>query len=550
MWKDHAETSPETSLRSVENMRRKVVMRFTYRFNFVKIIIEKEQKRGRYMRRKKIGPALILKSDDVFAKSNQIIRGKNTLSLLEEKTFTMAVLNAKAGYSEDLGTDTYVSYVSPADVFLDRKITKSGTYYTKLKEISSSLLAQTIVIEPSANEKSFEAMNIFSYCSYDDSAASLKCVFNPVFARKELMEPVKNFTRLSKSVLMSFKKAASYKLYQNLRSYCYAQHELVDEEGNSTGKYKKEYDIKELKSVFSLAEIGAQKTKKTKKNYERYTELKRNVIQPSVDEINSASDDMTVEYVERKGAHGVVLGVIFTVTLNSKAKKCLGEEAILELCDKLDDMISIALSVNDKKAILEVAEYDVDKVYEKCSLMPKSGVKNPTAWIISAIKKDYQAPDGVTAKEEDEKKLSAEKISDMQEHFESLWNKYPMKRGKSRITTTDLFQMSVYGWEQMERAEDRYIAEVEAARESGFQRRYQLGSTFFTSGYKDYLDDTYNPDTDQSETKSKKTKSKNKFINFEQTEVDYDEIAKKKVAKRMSEENRYGKNHQDAEYFR
>lgn len=479
------------------------------------------------MARKKIeNPAYIIKNDDVFAKSNQIIRGKNTLSLLEEKTFTMAVQSAKAGYSEDVGTDTYVSYVSPSDVF-DKDVTKSGSYYTRLKEISTSLLTQTIVIEPKDGAgQSFEAMNIFSYCSYDKSSSSLKCVFNPAFAKKELMEPVKDFTKLSKSVLMSFNKASSYKLYQNLRSYCYEQYEVLDALGGHTGKYKKNYSLDELRSVFSLVDINTPRKQKTpKKSYDKYSDLKRYVLQPSVDEINAAKTDLIVEYEEVKGAHGATTGIAFTVTLKSKLKpKTPAEDEIIDMCNSMDDVFTIALKVKDKKAILQVAEYNLDTVYEKYHLMPRSGIQNPVAWIIAAIKNDYKGSSVVV--EEKSNETMSESISEMEKNFEEIWNTYPIRRGRARITTTELFEMSNYGWDQINRAVERYKKTVEKAREGGFQQRYQMGSTFFTKGYKDYLDDVYSEEFDEN-----MPKKKNQFLNFEQADVNYDEIAAKKTKK-------------------
>lgn len=72
--------------------------------------------------------------------------------------------------------------------------------------------------------------------------------------------------------------------------------------------------------------------------------------------------------------------------------------------------------------------------------------------------------------------------------FEELWKAYPQKRGKGSISKTTKAKLLKVGREQMLRAIDRYVGEC---KEQG--RYYKNGSTFFNSGYLDYLDDTYTP---------------------------------------------------------
>lgn len=97
-----------------------------------------------------------------------------------------------------------------------------------------------------------------------------------------------------------------------------------------------------------------------------------------------------------------------------------------------------------------------------------------------------------TDKEEDKEKDKEKNIKTMCKEeactlFESLWKLYPLKRGKGQVSESKKRQLLDIGYEQMERAINRYKADLE--RDTW--RKPQNGSTFFNTGYVDYLDDNY-----------------------------------------------------------
>ena len=71
--------------------------------------------------------------------------------------------------------------------------------------------------------------------------------------------------------------------------------------------------------------------------------------------------------------------------------------------------------------------------------------------------------------------------------FETIWKLYPRKRGKDRISDAKKKVLYLIGIDEMTRAIDRY--EKDLKKESW--RKRQDGSTFFNSGYVDYLDKNY-----------------------------------------------------------
>jgi hypothetical protein len=96
--------------------------------------------------------------------------------------------------------------------------------------------------------------------------------------------------------------------------------------------------------------------------------------------------------------------------------------------------------------------------------------------------------------------------------FESLWKLYPVKKGKGQVSDAKKMKLLKIGYNEMSRAIERYKKYVESVD----YLQYQNGSTFFNSGYVDYLDENY--------TEQKQKKIKNSFNDFPQREYDFDDL--------------------------
>ncbi len=101
--------------------------------------------------------------------------------------------------------------------------------------------------------------------------------------------------------------------------------------------------------------------------------------------------------------------------------------------------------------------------------------------------------------------------------FEKLWKLYPSKKGKGQVSDTAKMRLLKIGYEEMVRAIDRYKTELE--KDSDW-RKPQNGSTFFNSGYVDYLDANYEP------AKKSTKQKKNGFNDFQQNDYDFDALEK------------------------
>lgn len=99
--------------------------------------------------------------------------------------------------------------------------------------------------------------------------------------------------------------------------------------------------------------------------------------------------------------------------------------------------------------------------------------------------------------------------------FETLWKMYPNKKGKAQVTDKDKQKLLEIGLEEMTRAIERYKKYLDANKD---WLNPKNGSTFFHSGYVDYLDANYE--------ECKRSVKKNGFNSFQQNEYNFEELEK------------------------
>ena len=79
-------------------------------------------------------------------------------------------------------------------------------------------------------------------------------------------------------------------------------------------------------------------------------------------------------------------------------------------------------------------------------------------------------------------------MSEINNFFESVWNLYPEKKGKAQISDSNRRKLFEVGYETLKRCIERY------KKDKPDWKKWQHGSTFFNSGYIDYLDENYTPE--------------------------------------------------------
>lgn len=107
-------------------------------------------------------------------------------------------------------------------------------------------------------------------------------------------------------------------------------------------------------------------------------------------------------------------------------------------------------------------------------------------------------------------------LADAKAMFERLWNMYPNKKGKGQVSDTQKKRLLAIGESTLVKAIERYSLELQKDAD---WRKPQNGSTFFNSGYVDYLDANYVPG---QETKKP---VQNRFNNYgQQRQYDFNSL--------------------------
>ena len=114
-----------------------------------------------------------------------------------------------------------------------------------------------------------------------------------------------------------------------------------------------------------------------------------------------------------------------------------------------------------------------------------------------------ESSDVAVSEEDKEKDKDKEYINKVQKpskteidrFFDSLWSLYPVKKGKGQVSDSKRKALYEIGESEMHRAVHRYLTEL---KKDASWRKPQNGSTFFNSGYVDYLDKNFEPQSVQS----------------------------------------------------
>ncbi|WP_372997416.1 replication protein [Lutispora sp.] len=83
------------------------------------------------------------------------------------------------------------------------------------------------------------------------------------------------------------------------------------------------------------------------------------------------------------------------------------------------------------------------------------------------------------------------KTNEYEDFFELIWNLYPKKKGKGQVSDTQKKKLYKIGIEEITKAIERCKKE----KTETDLKYWQNGSTFFNSGYVDYLDSNYEEQT-------------------------------------------------------
>ena len=157
----------------------------------------------------------------------------------------------------------------------------------------------------------------------------------------------------------------------------------------------------------------------------------------------------------------------------------------------LKDLSPCGITLQNLKTIMKQLEEGgyIEWVYKSNSKYKPSILKNLASEKIAL--EQEQTTNKPKKKKSEKPKVPKEVNPDIEE----IWSKYPNKKGKTEAVKGIEKALKKYSKEELIRAEERYIEE-----KKGVDIKYiKNGSTFFNSGYIDYLDENYQNPVNEKE---------------------------------------------------
>jgi hypothetical protein len=155
---------------------------------------------------------------------------------------------------------------------------------------------------------------------------------------------------------------------------------------------------------------------------------------------------------------------------------------------KNKDLIArVFLHIKDSDSLNETVKKIITEYEEKNGTLYYSNEKQND----NENENDNEVSYHDTGNESLEDKPKQPSKADIDGFFESVWELYPVKKGKGQVSDAKRKVLYNIGLEELQRAIDRYLAEL---KKDADWRKPQNGSTFFNSGYVDYLDKNFVPD--------------------------------------------------------
>lgn len=382
------------------------------------------------------------KTNEILSRSNKLILSRYSASLIENKIMALSFKRVKLNKNGN-----------PAVVFTTnelRKLTgvKGNGFYNQLKIAAAGLMNKMVYMEDE-QAQAFSFINLIQKAEYREGR------FTVVFTNesKALLYDLKsNFTSMSIDTLFSFKTNHAYRLYEILKVHEYKI-------GENNKPIEIVYSLSDLKLQLNCINTEGKNVKielmqphpnydkivnnlDTEKKFESWYEFKRGVLEKALKEINEKTE-LDVSYAPiRTGRGGKTTSVRFYLKrkVEEKVEVIESEESKRsEMVGKVREIIKeVKLTKKDCISILKASNNDLDKINTAYNLASKQGgIENFVAWMIAAIKNQYEKPIEVVEGSQEK----AEKVNKIKESIdegrnslaEELWDKFKKKENFSEF---------------------------------------------------------------------------------------------------------------------
>jgi plasmid replication initiation protein len=222
---------------------------------------------------------------------NELIRSAYSMSLNSKRLFLLAL--SKINSMNFAGKDTCIGVVISAEEW--GNLYGNGESWRALKRATQELMRRQVVIRP-MDKKSKKVLNFCDSAEYFEGSGKCHIRFGYTVSIM-LSGMLDEFTKIDLLNTAKFTSRNTIRLY-----------ELISQMRNrNKDKYWLYISVEELRVCMGFSD----------KQYARFTDFRRAVIEPSITEINNQSD-MKITHVEYKRESKKIIGMRFSFIENDQ----------------------------------------------------------------------------------------------------------------------------------------------------------------------------------------------------------------------------------------
>ncbi len=359
------------------------------------------------MKKKETSLSTYYDQNNTYSRSNFLIASKYRSSLFSNRLMAISLSRLSTAEESDEG---YLTVKIKGKQIQELLGVKGNGFFDQLSATASDMTGKSIGWSDPVSQK-FTYISVITKAEYENGTLSVQ--FHKDL-KNYLIDLKSSYTQFSLPVILSLKSTSSFRLYELLKSRCYYR----KGEERSDNLFRIEYDINELRLSLGVvnAEIDSvrrvlnrQKSSpemyakacaaSPERMYESWGDFNRYILQKAMKEINNKPE--TGLYIHeilplKAGKGGKVYAVVFFVEkLSNKKPKTtdaeLKEIDELDLIDEIRDLIP-GIKSKEAKQIGQAASWNMSKISDKYELSKNQDVDNIVAWLIQAIRNDYQKP--------------------------------------------------------------------------------------------------------------------------------------------------------------
>ena len=334
---------------------------------------------------------------NLVVQHNKIVEARYRLSIGEQRVIKLLISMIE---KDDVDFKEYRINVSDLISLLG---IKTSDIYSSVKRATEKLISNVITFD--IDDRTIQTAWL-AMADYHNGAGFVNLQFAPIL-KPFLLQLKREFVKYELGNVIHLKRTYSIRIYELLKQY----QKLV----------KRTFDIKTLRNTLGIKE----------NEYQQFSDFRRWVLKPAQQELAERTD-ITFEWEEeKKNQKCIAITFIISKQNREQLTEQKEERLVFEVKPEneaktespLNEQIErlVAMGVTRSTAGQITAEFDLERIERAIAYtqdkQQEGGVKNMAAFVVTAIKKDFN--DALA--EEKRKKAEAVRLQKQQEKLKKQW---------------------------------------------------------------------------------------------------------------------------------